>query len=258
VLSDRPGSAAGRPWRAVSSAAVAAALALVPLTACSSDSEPSTSPEATTTQGAGPEQSSETATYFYPPVEGATLTYRNSMDIGEFTTEVTVNSVTSSADGQTVVATEVSTGDETVTTERTLRIAPDGSLHLSIAPGVTYAFGTWLGLTYEGDDIVIPSLADLEAGRTSSGRFVEIQDDGERTDIAYTVRGAGREEVTMPAGTAEAYVVAIDFELTWDNETLARAARYWLVPGFGQVRQEIDSPLGDITVELVSSSVPLP
>jgi hypothetical protein len=264
MLSDdrRPGTGLGRTRRAVSSVSLAALLALVPLTACSSDSESSTSPDsgaATTPAGsAGSEQSSETAAYFYPPVEGATLTYRNSLDIGEFTTEVTVNSVTSGADGQTIVATEVSTGDETVTVERTLRIAPDGSLHLSITPGLTYAFGPWLGLTYEGDDIVIPSLADLEAGRTSSGTFVEIEEDGERGDIAYTVRGAGREQVTVPAGTAEAYVVEIDLTFTMDNETVSRTGRYWLVPGFGQVRQEIGSSLGDITIELVSSSVPLP
>jgi len=265
VLNDdrRAGSGVGRPRRAVSSAAVAALLALIPLTACSSDSDSSTTPDSgaptTPADTGGSEQSSETATYFYPPVQGATLTYRNSMDIGEFTTEVTVNSVTSGGDGQTIVATEVSTGDETVSVERSMRIASDGSLHLSVTPGITYAFGPWLGLTYEGDDIVIPSLADLEAGRTSSGTFVEIEDDGERGDIAYTVRGAGREQVTVPAGTAEAYVVEIEFEFTdKENENVSRTGRYWLVPGFGQVRQEIGSPLGDITIELVSSSVPLP
>lgn len=77
----RSGSGVGWSWRAVSSAAVAVVLALVPLTACSSDSESSTSPDSTSPAASGetggaPDQSVETATFLYPLVEGATLEYQ--------------------------------------------------------------------------------------------------------------------------------------------------------------------------------------
>ena len=255
----RPESAVGRPCRAASSAAVVVLLALIPLAACSSDSEPSTAPDsgATTPAGSGGSEQNEAATHYYPAIEGATLTYQISTGLGDFTTEVTVNAVTSGADGQTIAATEVSTGDESATAERRIRIAPDGSLHLGIDAGLFFALGPATGVTYEGDDIVIPSLADLAAGRTSSGTFVEVTD-GERLDVAYTVRGVGREEVTVPAGRAEAYVVEMAFEVAESSGTTSYTGRYWLAPGFGLVRQEFESGLGTVTAELVSSSVPLP
>mgnify|MGYP006976742325 CR=1 FL=1 len=267
VLNDdrRPGSGVSRSWRAASSAAVAAALALIPLTACSSDSEPSpttgttTAPVETTTEDAG--QAIENGLYYYPPVEGATLRYQNSGGTGASTLDVTVTSVTSSGDGQTVAVTEVVGSDagQPVTIERTLQTGADGSLRLNA--GTFGAFGPNFEVTAEGDDIVIPSVADLQAGKQSSGStFVEMSGSGMtmRTDMTYTVTGVGWESVTVPAGTVEAYLVEIQFEGT--NSVMGAVTargRYWFVPEFGLVRQEFSIAMMSGTTELVSSSVPL-
>ena len=168
-----------------------------------------------------------------------------------------MNSVTSGEDGQTVVATEVVTvGGTPVTAERRMRIASDGSLHLDPADGVFFPVSPEIDIPDKGDDVVIPSLADLEAGRTSSGTTYTVEE-GTRYDITYSVRGAGREQVTVPAGTVEAYVVEMEFELESSDGivTADGTNRYWIVPGFGVVRQEF----GEFgTAELVSSSVALP
>jgi hypothetical protein len=263
----RPGSGIDRSRFVVSSAA-AAVLLLLPLTACSGDSEPSTPSDSGTTTApvettaGGPDQAIENALYYYPPVEGATLKYETSGGMGGGTTDVTVNSVTSGGDGREVVVTEVisSTMGEPLTVERTLRTGADGSLRMSA--GSFFAFGAGFTVTAEGDDIVIPSVADLEAGEESSGNtFVELSGSGMsmRNDVTYTVTGTGRESVTVPAGTAEAYVVEIQLDI---SSSIAGAqtgsARYWFVPGFGLVRQEFAVTVMSGTTELVSSSVPLP
>jgi hypothetical protein len=261
----RPDSGTGRSWRAVSSAAVAAVLALVSLTACSKDSESSTSPDSSApttpaeTTGA-PEQSIDDSLYFYPPVEGATLRYEVG-GLAPGTVDVTVNSVTSGADGQTVAATQVVTAQgESVTVEQTVRTGADGSLSLDAA--TFFASGTGFTVTGVGDAIVIPPVADLEAGRESSGStFVEMESAGlsMRNDVTYTVRGAGYESVTVPAGTTEAYVVEIQLDITSSVVgAQSGSGRYWLVPGFGLVRQEFAIAMINNSMELVSSSVPLP
>ncbi|MBX6748994.1 MAG: hypothetical protein IRY85_04865 [Micromonosporaceae bacterium] len=250
------------------SSAVAAVLLLVPLTACSggselstpSDSGATTTPAGTTTSA--PDQAIENGLYYYPPVQAATLKYESSGGLGAATTDVTVNSVTSGADGQTVAVTEVisSAGGQPVTVERTLHTGADGSLRMNA--GAFFAFGAGFTVAAEGDDIVIPSVADLEAGKESTGStFVELSGSGMsmRNDVSYTIKGAGRESVTVPAGTAEAYVVELELDIT---SSIAGAAtghsRYWFVPGFGLVRQEFTVTVMSGTTELVSSSVPLP
>lgn len=253
--------------RQVASIAAAAVVALGTLAACSNEPGPAaptdTGPttQATPTTGA-PGDAIENGLYYYPPVEGATLTYDHSTGFGASTTEVTVNSVTSDPDGQTVVVTEVvnSADGQPVTVERTLHTGADGSLRLSAdAFGV---FGAGFEVTATGDDIAIPPIADLESGEESSGNtFVELSGPGMnmRNDVTYTVTGAGQESVTVPAGTAQAYVVELQLDIT---SSIAGAAtgtgRYWFVPGFGLVRQEFSVSIMSGTTELVSSSVPLP
>jgi hypothetical protein len=264
----RSGHATDRPRRAVSAVAVAAVLVLVPLAACSKNAEPSSPTDSGTTSAPvetttdAPRAGIDNGLYYYPPVEGASLSYQNSGGAGASRLDVTVTSVTSSADGQTVVVTEVISSDtgEPVTVERTLHTGSDGSLRMNA--GAFGAFGPNFQVTAEGDDVLIPSVADLEAGQESSGNtFVELSGSGltMRNDVTYTVRGAGRESVTVPAGTADAYVVEIQFDVA---SSLAGAVtglgRYWFVPEFGLVRQEFTVAVTSGTTELVSSSVPLP
>jgi hypothetical protein len=265
----RRSSGIGRPHRSGSAALSTAAVAVVVLAtlgACSNDSSPAADPGATTapveTATGEPGNSLENGLYFYPPVEGATLSYTSGGALGSTTSEVTVESVTSDADGQTVTVTEIidSGTGQPVTVQRSLRTGADGSLWLNA--GAFGAFGDNFTVTAEGDDVLIPSIEDLRAGDVSDGNtFVELTGSGltMRSDVTYLVSGTGLETVTVPAGTTEAYVVKIRLDMT-NNITGASTGtgRYWFVPGFGLVRQEFEVMGMTITTELVSSSVPLP
>lgn len=217
-----------------------------------------TTPTATST-GAGGDTNAD-ALYFYPPVEGATLRLTSSGAIAG-TSDVTVNTVTSGPDGQTVAVTEVVSGSgEPVTVERTFHTSQAGGLSIDAA-----AFGAGapgFRVTAAGDDVVIPPIAELESGSTPTGQtFVELSGSGVtmRNDVTYTVAGDGFESVTVPVGTVEAYVVKITLNI---QSSVAGAqtgtARYWFVPGFGLVRQETTIAGMGGTTELLSSSVPLP
>jgi hypothetical protein len=148
-----------------------------------------------------------------------------------------------------------------VTVERTFRTGADGSLQISA--DAFGAFGSGFTVTAVGDDIVIPAIADLEAGNGSSGQtYVEMSGTGMqmRNDVTYTVSGVGAESVTVPAGTVEAYVVEIALEIdsSLTGATTPGSARYWFVPGFGVVKQ-VTTVLGmALGTELTSSSIPLP
>lgn len=243
--------------------AIVAVVALGTLAGCSGGVEPSSpgATDATTSGAAAPGDGAANALYFYPPVEGATLNYTNS-GFDSSTTEVTVDSVTSGPDGQTVVVTEVISASmgEPVTVERTLHTGPDGSL--SINAGAFGAFGSGFSVTAEGEDIVIPPIADLESGEVASGEtFVEVAGPGltMRNEMAYEVTGVGSESVTVPLGTVQAYVIDVELDITSSVAgATTGSGRYWFVPGFGLVKQEFTILALTGTTELTASSVPLP
>jgi len=251
-----------------STTVVVAALVTVLTSACSDSSQPQpsgggTTTGATTTEtAAAPGDALEEGLYFYPSVEGATLSYANS-GMGAGTTEVTVDSVSSDAQGQTVNVTEVVSGDGTppVTVERSFRTGADGSLVISA--DAFGAFGSSFTVTAVGDDILIPGIAELSAGNESSGEtFVDMSGSGVEmhNEVTYTVSGVGAESVTVAAGTAEAYVVEIALEITSSltGTTTPGTARYWFVPGFGLAKQEMNLLSMTLATELTASSVPLP
>src|SRR5690606_27371452 len=136
---------------------VVALLGIFTSACTSAGPQPSPSPDgeaspAATTPGEGGEAGAD-ALYFYPPVEGATLRLTNSGATAS-TSDVTVNSVTTGADGTTVAVTEVVSGSaDPVTVERTFRTGPDGSL--SIDAGAFGASAPGFTVTATGDDIAI-------------------------------------------------------------------------------------------------------
>lgn len=243
----------------------ASVIAFVALFAAACTNAPEATPnsgEATptaTSPGSGGDANAD-ALYYYPPVEGATLRLTNSGAVSS-TSDVTVNTVTSGPDGQTVAVTEVISGSgEPITVERTFHTSQAGGLSIDAAAFGASAPG--FTVTATGDDIVIPPIAELESGSTPSGEtFVELSGSGVtmRNDVTYTVAGDGVESVTVPVGTVEAYVVKITLNITSSVAgQVTGTARYWFVPGFGLVRQETTITGMTGTSELVSSSVPLP
>lgn len=251
--------------RLAPSALAALGAILLGLSACDSGAatDPATSPPASSGPSAPvtqpPGTTAENALYFYPPVEGAKLVMSNSGGVTG-TSEVTVTGVDSGADGQTVTVKEVNAGagSTPVTVDRKFRTAADGSLHIdatafgATAPGFTAAAS--------GDDVVIPSIADLESGKSTNGKtFVEYRGSGVtmRNDVTYVVTGGGFTSVSTKAGTMEAYLVKLALDI---NSSVAGAvkgtATYWFKPGFGLVRQETEVAGVTLVSELTSSSVP--
>lgn len=181
------------------------------------------------------------ALFMAPPEEGAELTIAESGIIAA-TTTVSVVSVDETADGITVSTSEVvDSGDGTVTVERTYTTGADGSVSISAAG--FFASGTGFEVTATGDDIRIPSIAELSSGEVSTGNtFVELNASGidARNDVAYSVMGAGTESVTTPLGTFDAQIVTIDLTI---SSSLAGeqsgTVRYAFLPGFGVLTTDV-------------------
>jgi hypothetical protein len=243
-----------RRWLALPAALVLAIAA----SACDSpaDEGPAANQPATTTAPPSAAAPADTGLYFYPPVEGATLEYKLG-GVVSGTTSVTVDSVTEGSGGRTVTVTEKGTAPAA---KREFVTRADGGLTIDIGAFAASA----AGFTVEGagEDVTVPPVADLEAGKKGTGRTaVEVSGpglDGKSQSVKYTVTGAGTESVTVPAGTAEAYAVTLDLDLGAGFAGVTEASgKFWLKPGFGLVKQEITISGLTLTSELAQSSVPL-
>ncbi|BCB91661.1 hypothetical protein [Phytohabitans suffuscus] len=242
-----------RRWLALPAALVLA----LPVTACDSagDQAPAANQPAATSAPPSAAAPAGGGLYFYPPVEGATLEYTLG-GIVTGTNSVTVDSVTGRAGGQVVTVTEKGSG---AAAEREFVTGADGGLTVDIG-----AFGaSAAGLTVKGtgDDVAVPPVADLDAGRKGTGSTaVEVSGPGLEGEhkVTYTVTGTGTEPVTVPAGTTQAYAVTLDLDLGEGFAGVTEASgRFWLKPGFGLVKQEITIAGLTLTSELAKSSVPL-
>jgi len=238
-------------WLALPAALVLA----LPVTACDSagDEAPAANQPAATS--ASPSASAGTGLYFYPPVEGATLEYTLG-GVVSGTNAVTVDTVAEGADGRTVTVTEKGSGPAA---ERTFVTRGDGGLTVDI--GAFGASAAGLSVKGTGEDVAVPPVTDLEAGEKGTGSTsVEVSGPGLEGEhkVTYTVTGGGTESVTVPAGTAEAYLITLDLDLGAGVAGVTKASgKFWLKPGFGLVKQEISIAGLVMTTELAKSSVPL-
>jgi hypothetical protein len=243
-----------RRWLAWPAALVLA----LPVTACDSAGKdaPAANQPATTTAPPTSAAPAGTGLYFYPPVEGATLEYTLG-GVVSGTTSVTVDAVTDGAGGREVTVTEKGTAPAA---KREFVTRPDGGLVVDIGAFAASA----AGFTVEGagEDVTVPPVADLEAGRKGTGRTaVEVSGpglDGRSQPVTYTVGSAGTEAVTVPAGTTEAYAITLDLDLGAGFAGVTEASgTFWLKPGFGLVKQQVTISGLTLTSELAKSSVPL-
>lgn len=255
----------GRQRRA---GAVLAALALV-VTACSGgDPEPAAddpTPAPTATSEAAPEpDASESADvlaagqvrdpgkalWFYPPVDGAMLTFTQTISGEASTLAGTVTAV----DGGTVSVSE-DVGEGVIVDRRFTTTVEGGTV---FDPDGFFASGEGFEVTAAGDSMQVPTIDVMEAGTATSGStFVEFSGSGfsGRNDVEYTVAGGGFESVTVPAGTYDAYRVDITLDITTSQgQTFSGTGSYWFVPGFAVVKSTLD--VGQlVTVELTGSTV---
>lgn len=197
------------------------------------------------------------ALFMSPPEEGAELTVAES-GITSATTTVSVVRVEEMADGITVSTSEVVSGESgDVTVERRYTTGADGSLSISAAG--FFASGTGFEVTATGDDIRIPSIAELATGATAGGdTFVELSASGidARNDVSYTVMGAGTESVTTPLGTFDAQIVTIDLAISSSiGGEQTGSVRYAFLPGFGVLTTDVAIAGFAINSTVTSSTV---
>lgn len=210
--------------------------------------------------GAAGEVAAGDGLFLYPPVEGAVLRLETT-GIAASTSTVTVQRVTVDGGDTTVEVTEVvESGGESVTVERSIVTRADGSMALSASSFA--ATGPGFRVTATGDDAVMPSISDLEAGSGRSGTtFVEFEGDGfsGRNDVAYTVTGEGFETVDTPLGPVEAYkaTIALDIDSSLGGRQQGTTT-FWMVPGFAGVRQQVTIGGSQLTTVLAESSVSMP
>ncbi|MGN9906938.1 TapB family protein [Phytohabitans sp. LJ34] len=244
-----------RRWLALPAVLVLA----LPVTACESggkETPPPAANEPATTTTTAPAAPADSGLYFYPPVEGATLEYKLG-GVVSGTTSVTVDSVTEGAKGRTVTVTEKGTAPAA---KREFVTRADGGLTVDIGAFAASA----AGFTVEGagEDLSVPPVADLEAGKKGTGRTaIEVSGPGAAggsQPVTYTVSSTGTESVTVPAGTAEAYKIDLDLDLGAGFAGVTEASgTFWLKPGFGLVKQEVTISGFTLTSELTKTSVPL-
>lgn len=256
--------------------ATASAALLLVLGACGSDDDTAADADATTTtteapmSTAAPDETTETteaeepdsidrstALFMAPPEPGAELTVAES-GATTATTTVSVLRAEESADGITVTTTEVVNGESgSVTVDRSYTTGADGSLSISAAG--FFASGTGFEVTATGDDVRIPSIAELSGGGGASGTtFVELSGSGldMRNDVAYTVADGGIESVTTPLGTFDAQIVTIDLAI---SSSIAGeqtgTVRYAFLPGFGVLTTDVAVAGIAINSTITSSSI---
>lgn len=227
-------------------AVLVAAATLVGVTACDDvpAQDPTTQPttQPTTADDQGEQTTSSGALYFYPAVEGAQVTYSNVDDGVE--SVVTVRDVEENASGTVVRTEQTISGLESFRAEATYTTASDGSLVMSLAEffaGMDSVVAD-ASITTAGDDLVIPSIEDMESGATTEDNAtVTISGQGQSVvnDVTFTVSGAGYETITTGLGTFDTYVVDVAMAMRLSIGRDADATiRYWLVPGFGWIRQQ--------------------
>ena len=200
------------------------------------------------------------ALFVAPPTEGAELVIEDTGVISG-TTTMTVTSVEESDAGITVKTSEAvaSAGTEPVTVERQYTTAPDGSLAISADAFV--AQGQGFEVTATGDDVRIPSIAELAEGGGSSGNtFVELAAEGidARTDVTYTITGTGTgtESVTTPLGTFDVQIVSIELTVSSSlSGDQTGTIRFSFLPGFGVVKTDTSIAGFEIVSTVVSSTV---
>lgn len=228
-------------------------------TTATADSPDATGADETTTTEAdeadGIDRSN--ALFMSPPEEGAELTVAES-GIASATTTVSVLRVDETADGITVSTSEVVSGEGgDVTVERSYTTGADGSLSISAAG--FFASGTGFEVTATGDDIRIPSIAELASGDAASGNtFVELNASGidARNDVSYTVTGGGTESVTTPLGTFDAQIVTIDLAISSSiGGDQTGTVRYAFLPGFGVLTTDVAIAGFAINSTVTSSTV---
>jgi hypothetical protein len=116
----------------------------------------------------------------------------------------------------------------------------DGSISLPFSQFNTSGSGASVKLI--SGDIFWPPAGQLSSGKAYHDALqIEVVDGtvNEKVTAHVTVRGAGTQSVTVPAGTYNAAVVNMTMSEKVEGIPVSSVVRTWLAPGVGPVKSEV-------------------
>lgn len=241
------GFARGRAGSAAAALAIGASLVLA---GCGGSSGPSgslasngstSSPASSSTKPAGSGSSATTSTTSadslpFPVGVGDTWTYKTTF--GQTVNKMTA--VTPVSGGQQVTMATTSTVDGTTSRNTGYYVVhSNGEISLPLSQFDTSS-STTVKLISGG--VYWPPAAQLAAGDTSHSTIkIEFSQGGvsQKVDAHITVKGAGTQKVTVPAGSYSATVVNMTMAETIEGIAVSTQVRTWLASGVGPVKTEV-------------------
>jgi hypothetical protein len=178
-----------------------------------------------------------TATVPFPVGVGDTWRYRT-------TDGRTVNRIIAvtpgSAGQQVTMRSAITSLGSTSRTTAYYVVHSDGSISLPFSQFDTNSSGASVQLISGG--IFWPPANQLASGNAYHDLLkIAFSDDGMKQTVTahVTVRGAGTQSVTVPAGTYNADVVNMTMAETIEGIAVSSVVRTWLAPGVGPVKSEV-------------------
>lgn len=197
----------------------------------------SKSPAASHSTGSSGSTSVTTATVPFPVGVGDTWRYRT-------TDGRTVNriiAVTPASGGQQVTMRSAITNLGSTTHDTAYYVVnSDGSISLPFSQFDTSSSGASVKLI--SGSIFWPPADQLSSGKAYHDALkIEFSTNGTTQNVTahVTVRGAGTQSVTVPAGTYNADVVNMTMAETIEGISVSSVVRTWLAPGVGPVKSEV-------------------
>ncbi len=198
----------------------------------------SSSPAASHSPGSGGSTSAvTTASVPFPVGVGDTWKYKTTYG----NTVNTMTAVTPVSGGQQVtMSSAITTLGSTTHNTAYYVVHSDGSISLPFSQFDTNSSTTSVKLI--SGNIFWPPADQLSSGQAYDSTLqIEFSENGteQRVTAHVTVRGAGTQSVTVPAGTYNADVVNMTMSETIEGIAVSSEVRTWLAPGVGPVQSEV-------------------
>jgi hypothetical protein len=195
------------------------------------------SPAASHSPSSGGSTTVTTATVPFPVGVGDTWRYKTTY--GRTVNRMTA--VTPVSGGQQVTMSSAITSLGTTTHHTAYYVVhSDGSISLPFSQFDTNSSGASVKLI--SGNIFWPPADQLSSGQAYHNALkIEFSEDGMQRNVTahVTVRGAGTQSVTVPAGTYNADVVNMTMSETIEGITVSSVVKTWLAPGVGPVKSEV-------------------
>jgi DUF3108-like len=207
--------------------------------AAAGGSAASSSPAASHSTGSTGSTSANTTTATVPFPVGVGDTWRYRTTDGRTVNRITA--VTPASGGQQVtMRSAITTLGSTSHTTAYYVVNSDGSISLPFSQFNTSSSGASVKLI--SGSIFWPPADQLSSGKAYHDVLkIAFSDDGMTQNVTahVTVRGAGTQSVTVPAGTYNADVVNMTMAETVEGIAVSSVVRTWLAPGVGPVKSEV-------------------